>query len=355
MKISIIVPFFNEEGSVDVFHEALRPVLAEILHDYQVEIICVDDGSVDNTLKQLVALAGKHPQYKVIELSRNFGKEAALTAGLDAATGHAVVAIDADLQDPPALLQELVHLWEGGADVVLARRANRSADGFMKRKSAEWFYRLHNLVAEIAIPQNVGDFRLMDRRVVDALKQLPERQRFMKGLFCWVGFKTVTLDYERVPRAVGTSKFPGWKLWNLALEGITSFSTTPLRIWTYVGIAGAALTAVYALAVFVRTLVFGIQLPGYASLLIAILFFGSLNLISMGLLGEYIGRIYIESKQRPIYIVRNRFGGGALATEERPQAPPAFRVRLSSPARSPVRARRRRSHGRDDMPDPLLS
>ncbi len=187
----------------------------------------------------------------------------------------------------------------------MARRADRSTDGLLKRKTAEWFYRLHNLVADIAIPQNVGDFRLMDRRVVDALKQLPERQRFMKGLFCWVGFKTVMLDYDRAPRAAGTSKFPGWKLWNLAIEGITSFSTAPLRIWTYVGMASAVLTALYASAILIRTLFWGVDVPGYASLLIAILFFGSLQLISLGLVGEYIGRIYIESKQRPIYIVRN--------------------------------------------------
>jgi glycosyltransferase involved in cell wall biosynthesis len=305
--LSIIVPFFNEGAGVEAFHKALLPVLAGIL-GYRVEIICVDDGSTDDSLQRLLALAGQNPQYKVIELSRNFGKEAALTAGLDAATGQAVVAIDADLQDPPFLIHQLIHMWENGADVVLARRADRSTDGLIKRKTAEWFYRLHNLVADIAIPQNVGDFRLMDRRVVDALKRLPERQRFMKGLFCWVGFKTVILDYDRAPRAVGTSKFPGWKLWNLAIEGITSFSTAPLRIWTYVGIASAALTALYAIAILLRTLFWGVDVPGYASLLVVILFFGSLQLISLGLVGEYIGRIYIESKQRPIYIVRNKYG-----------------------------------------------
>jgi glycosyltransferase involved in cell wall biosynthesis len=309
--LSIIVPFFNEGRGVEVFHKALGPVLAGIVN-YRIEIICVDDGSTDDTLERLLALARLDPQYKVIELSRNFGKEAALTAGLDAAAGQAVVAIDADLQDPPSLIHQLIHLWENGAEVVLARRADRSTDGLLKRKTAEWFYRLHNLVADIAIPQNVGDFRLMDRRVVDALNRLPERQRFMKGLFCWVGFKTVILDYDRAPRAVGTSKFPGWRLWNFAIEGITSFSTAPLRIWTYVGVASAALTSLYAIAVLIRTLLLGIDVPGYASLLIAVLFFGSLNLISLGLIGEYIGRIYIESKQRPIYIVRNKYGGENL-------------------------------------------
>jgi glycosyltransferase involved in cell wall biosynthesis len=315
-KLSIIVPFFNEGGGVEVFHKALGPVLAGMLN-YQVEIICIDDGSTDDTLDRLLALASLSPLYQVIELRRHFGKEAALTAGLDAATGHAVVAIDADLQDPPSLIHQLVHMWENGADVVLARRADRSTDGLLKRKTAEWFYRLHNLVADIAIPQNVGDFRLMDRQVVEALKRLPERQRFMKGLFCWVGFKTAILEYDRAPRAVGTSKFPGWKLWNFAIEGITSFSTAPLRIWTYVGVASAALTALYAVAIVIRTLVLGVDVPGYASLLIAILFFGSLQLISLGLVGEYIGRIYVESKQRPIYIVRNRYGAQDMA--ERPQ------------------------------------
>jgi polyisoprenyl-phosphate glycosyltransferase len=305
--LSIIVPFFNEGAGVEAFHLALGPVLAGILN-YQVEIICVDDGSTDDTLERLLTLATLDSQYKVIELSRNFGKEAALTAGLDAARGQAVVAIDADLQDPPALIHQLIHMWESGADVVLARRVDRSTDGLVKRKTAEWFYRMHNLVAQIDIPQNVGDFRLMDRRVVDALKRLPERQRFMKGLFCWVGFKTAILDYDRAPRAVGSSKFAAWKLWNFAIEGITSFSTAPLRMWTYVGITTAILTALYAAGTFVRTLLFGIEVPGYASLLITILFFGSLQLISLGLLGEYIGRIYIESKQRPLYIIRNKFG-----------------------------------------------
>jgi polyisoprenyl-phosphate glycosyltransferase len=337
-KLSVIVPFFNEGGSVEVFHKALGPVLAGILN-YQVEIVCVDDGSTDDTLARLLALASLNPQYKIIELSRNFGKEAALTAGLDTAVGDAVVAIDADLQDPPSLIHQLIHVWENGADVVLARRADRSTDGFLKRKTAEWFYRLHNVVADIAIPRNVGDFRLMDRRVVDALKRLPERQRFMKGLFCWVGFKTVILDYERAPRAVGTSKFAGWKLWNFAIEGITSFSTTPLRIWTYVGFASATLTGVYAAVVFIRTLLFGIELPGYASLMIVILFFGSLNLISLGLVGEYIGRIYLESKQRPTYIVRNRYGVEGLAHGERASTGSRTRSRQARWNSSPLRTR----------------
>jgi len=315
--LSIVVPFFNEGAGVEVFDTALQQVLAAI-PDYQVEMVCVDDGSSDDTLQRLLALASRDARYRVLELSRNFGKEAALTAGIDAARGAAVIPMDADLQDPPAVLRQLLQLWEEGADVVLARRADRSSDGLLKRKSAEWFYRMHNLVSDIAIPQNVGDFRLMDRQVVEALKRLPERQRFMKGLFSWVGFRTGYVDYTRSPRAVGSTKFPGWKLWNFAIEGFTSFSTAPLRMWTYVGLFGAACTALYGAAILARTLIFGVDVPGYASLLLAVLFFGSLQLISLGLLGEYIGRIYIESKQRPVYIVRKQYDGDAARDPARP-------------------------------------
>jgi polyisoprenyl-phosphate glycosyltransferase len=310
--VSIVVPFFNEGAGVEMFAQALEPVLAQ-LRPMQAEVVCVDDGSRDDTLARLVALHVRDPRYRVLQLSRNFGKEAALSAGLDAARGDAVVPIDADLQDPPELIVRMIGLWREGHKVVLARRSDRLQDNFFKRKSAEWFYRLHNRVSEIEIPANVGDFRLMDRQVVDALKRLPERQRFMKGLFSWVGFEPVFVEYQRASRAVGHTKFPGWKLWNFALEGITSFSTAPLRIWTYVGISGAAVTAVYAFIILTRTLAFGVDVPGYASLLLAILFFGSLQLISVGLLGEYIGRIYLESKQRPVYLVRQEWTAGSGA------------------------------------------
>jgi glycosyltransferase involved in cell wall biosynthesis len=235
--LSLVVPFFNEGAAIETFHHSLMGVLATI-PEYQVEIVCVDDGSRDDTLEQLVRLAKAHSSYRVIELSRNFGKEAALTAGIEAASGACVVPMDADLQDPPSVLLEMLHRWEAGADVVLARRADRTSDSLCKRKSAEWFYRLHNRLADIQIPQNVGDFRLMDRKVVDALRQLPERQRFMKGLFSWVGFRTEVVEYQRAPRAAGQSKFGGWRLWNLALEGFTSFSTVPLptsRMRAFVG------------------------------------------------------------------------------------------------------------------------
>ena len=310
--VSIVVPFFNEGEGVDAFARALQPVLDRLPVD--VEIVCVDDGSRDDTLARLVRLHLADSRYRVLQLSRNFGKEAALSCGLDAARGDAVIPIDADLQDPPELMLEMIRRWQDGHPLVLARRADRSTDTAFKRSTAAWFYRLHNKVSDIEIPANVGDFRLMDRQVVEVLRRLPERQRFMKGLFAWVGFQPVFVDYERAPRAVGDSKFRGWKLWNFALEGITSFSTAPLRVWTYVGLATTAITAVYALFILVRTMIHGVDVPGYASTILVVLFFGSLQLISVGLLGEYIGRIYLETKQRPVYVVQREWstsGGDA--------------------------------------------
>jgi polyisoprenyl-phosphate glycosyltransferase len=316
--ISIVVPFFNEGEGVDVFAGAIAPILVK-LTDYQFELVCVDDGSKDDTLFRLLNLAKRDRRYNIIELSRNFGKEAALTAGLEAAAGDAVIPMDADLQDPPELIATLLSVWSTqDVDVVLARRVDRSTDTPLKRVTADLFYRLHNKVADIEIPRNVGDFRLMDRCVIEALKALPERQRFMKGIFAWLGFRMQTVDYERAPRAVGESKFPGWRLWNFAIEGFTSFSTAPLRVWTYVGIAGAALTSIYALIILLKTLITGVDVPGYASLLLAILFFGSLQLISVGLLGEYIGRIYVETKNRPVYIIRRRFCLDTLGAHDEP-------------------------------------
>lgn len=305
--VSIIVPFFNEGKGVNCFYEALFPVLNQ-MPEYYFEVVCIDDGSRDDTLEKLIAVTGKDPRFHVIELSRNFGKEAALTAGLEAATGDAVIPIDADLQHPPSLILDMIKEWSNGAEVVLARMKDRNSDPFLKRKTSEMFYRFHNCISSIHIPANVGDFRLMDRIVVEALKQLPEQHRFMKGLFAWVGFKTVTLDYDRNDRKAGTTKFSVWKLWNFAIEGFTSFSTAPLKILSYIGALGAFFTLIYAIFIISKTLIYGIDVPGYASLLVAILFFGSLQLISAGILGEYIGRIYMESKHRPIYLIRKRYG-----------------------------------------------
>jgi polyisoprenyl-phosphate glycosyltransferase len=311
-KISIVAPFFNEELAVQHFYEAIKGIFNS-LPNYVLELVCVDDGSSDGTLSQLVLLSKQDARIQVIEFSRNFGKEAALSAGIDFSTGDAVIPIDVDLQDPPGLIPEMISLWERGAEVVLAKRVDRSSDTALKRVTASLFYRFHNfLSSEVQLPENVGDFRLMDRLVVDALKRLPERRRFMKGLFAWVGFKTISIDYVRASRAVGNSKFSGWKLWNFALEGITSFSLIPLKVWTYIGMLGAIFAFFYAIFVIIKTLIFGIDLPGYASLLVVTLFFGSLQLISLGIIGEYIGRIYFESKGRPLYIVRNRIGGSKL-------------------------------------------
>ena len=304
--VSIVVPFYNEGEGVECFYQAICPIFDQV-PNVSFEVVCVDDGSRDDTLKKLVALVSRDPRFRVVELSRNFGKEAALTAGIDAARGDAVIPIDADLQDPPELIPTLIGEWQQGVEVVLARRTDRSADSFLKRQTAEMFYRIHNLLSPIKIPDNVGDFRLMNRASVEALKQLPERQRFMKGLFAWVGFKTAIVDYTRNPRVVGSTKFSGWKLWNFALEGVTSFSAAPLKVWSYVGGVGALLTFFYAAFIIVRTLIYGVDIPGYASLLVAILFFGSLQLISVGMLGEYLGRIYMETKQRPLYLIRKHY------------------------------------------------
>jgi glycosyltransferase involved in cell wall biosynthesis len=304
--VSIISPFYNEGLGVLKFKEAITNVLNS-LPEYDFEIICIDDGSTDNTLSNLIAVAHHDHRFRIIELSRNFGKEAAMTAGIDEAKGNCIIPIDADLQDPPALIGKMLLAWQQGYEVVLAKRIDRSTDSFAKRKTAQLFYRLHNVVSNLQIPEDVGDFRLMDRVVVDALKKLPERQRFMKGLFTWVGFKSVTVDYVRNARSTGTTKFSGWRLWNFAIEGITSFSLVPLKVWTYIGLFGSVFAIFYATFIIIRTWIFGIDLPGYASLLVVMLFFGSLQLMSLGIIGEYIGRIYFESKQRPIYLIKKQY------------------------------------------------
>ena len=276
---------------------------------YNYQIICVDDGSSDNTLSVLCGHAERNPRIEVLELSRNFGKEAALTAGIDAATGDAVIPMDADSQHPPELIREMLVQWETGSDVVLARRKSRETDHPLQRMMTRWFYHIHNRIAECPIPYDVGDFRLMDKRVVDALKQLPERRRFMKGIFAWVGFKHSFVEFEVTPRKFGKSSFNARRLWILAIEGLTSFSTVPLMIWTYVGFIVALLAFFYGGWIVVKTLVLGIVLPGYASLITIVLFLGGIQIMGIGILGEYIGRIYSESKQRPIYIIRQRYGG----------------------------------------------
>ena len=302
-RLSLVVPVHDEADAVGLLVQRVTAALAAE-RDLAVEIVFVNDGSTDATLERLLALRREHPEIRVVDLSRNFGKEAALTAGLHAATGSVVVPLDADLQDPPEIIPELLAKWREGYEVVLARRVDRRTDSWAKRASATWFYRVHNRIANPAIPENVGDFRLMDRSVVDALKQLPESRRFMKGLFAWVGFRTAFVDYTRQPRAAGATKFNGWQLWNFALEGMTSFSAGLLRIWTYVGFAVSLASLFWAAFIAAKVLIDGIDVPGYASLMVAVTFLGGLQLTGIGLIGEYLGRTYMESKRRPTYIVR---------------------------------------------------
>jgi glycosyltransferase involved in cell wall biosynthesis len=307
IELSLVVPFYNEEAAVQLFFERVVPVMESLRLRY--EIVCVNDGSRDNTLAVLAAAALRYPGIvRVIDLSRNFGKEAALTAAIDHAAGRAVIPIDADLQDPPEVIPELVARWREGNEVVLAIRADRSSDTWFKRKTAEWFYRFIDRISDVDIPANAGDFRLMDRRVVDAMQLLPERARFMKGMFAWVGYKTTTVTYTRAPRSAGSTKLRFWRLWNFALEGIVSFSSLPLRIWSYLGFVLALVAALYTLVVVVKTLAFGVDVPGYASIIVLLLVSSALNMIGLGIVGEYVARIFVEVKSRPIYLVRDRIG-----------------------------------------------
>ena len=303
--ISIIAPCYNEEETIEPVLRRIEEILTQINEPY--EIVFINDGSRDNTLNVLLNAKQNFKNIRIINFSRNFGKEAALTAGLDKARGEAAIPIDVDLQDPPELIKDLVARWREGYDVVLAKRADRTSDSFAKRVSADLFYKLNGKISNVDIPNNVGDFRLMSKRVVEALKQLPENQRFMKGLFAWVGFKTVAIEYVREKREAGQSSFNGWKLWNFALDGITSFSTLPLRIWLYIGALVSFLSFLYGSFIILKTLIFGVDLPGYASLAVIMLFLGGIQLIGIGILGEYIGRIYSESKRRPSYIIEGEY------------------------------------------------
>lgn len=302
MKISLVVPVFNEEDSIPIFYRTVRRELSE----FEVEIVFINDGSRDGTESIIQSLSVSDPLVKSLSLTRNFGKESALFAGLEHATGDGIIPIDVDLQDPIEVIPELISHWQNGADVVLAKRIDRSTDGYLKRKTAEWFYKLHNKISYPKIEENVGDFRLMSREVVDNIKMMPERNLFMKGILSWVGGTTDVVEYARAERVAGKSKFNGWKLWNLALEGITSFSTFPLRVWTYIGLIVAGLSFLYGAYMIIDTLIFGNPVHGYPSILVSILFLGGIQLIGIGVLGEYIGRIYIESKHRPRFIKKSK-------------------------------------------------
>ncbi|MPZ32277.1 MAG: glycosyltransferase [Rhodospirillales bacterium] len=308
--LSLVVPVFNEEESIDLFLDTVPPLMER--DGFRFEIVFVNDGSSDNTLAHLLDRGALDRRLRIVNLSRNFGKEAALTAGIDHARGDVIVPMDIDLQDPPELIEPFMARWREGYDIVYGVRTQRAWDTAAKRLSANWFYRVFNSMSPVRIPENVGDFRLVDRRAVEVLRQLPERNRFMKGLFAWVGFNAVGVPYERPRRAAGSSKFNLWRLWNFALDGVVSFSTAPLRAWFYVGVVIAAIAVLYALFIVTRVLLFGIDTPGYASLLIAVLLMGAIQLLSLGIIGEYLGRLFLEVKGRPIYVIEGIYENGDI-------------------------------------------
>ena len=306
VKLSIVIPIYNEAANLDEFFRRLLAVLERVAVSY--EVVCIDDGSTDATLARLLERRAQDPRVKILSFSRNFGKEVALSAGIEHSCGAAVVPIDCDLQDPPELIEEMVAQWRLGYDVVYATRHARPGDGLAKRVTASMFYRLFDAVSEVPIPRDAGDFRLLDRRVVDALLQLPERSRFMKGLFAWVGFKQTELSFERPGRSAGTSAWTYWRLWNFALDGVTSFSSLPLKVWSYVGLIISLLSFGYAIFLALFKIARGIDVPGYTSLMVVVLFLAGIQLITLGVIGEYLGRVYIEVKRRPLYLLREAHG-----------------------------------------------
>ena len=310
VELSLIVPVMNEEAAIDAFVARVVPILQKLDDPAarSFEILFIDDGSSDSTLAKIRAANAADPRIRALSFSRNFGKEAALSAGLDAARGLAVIPLDVDLQDPPEVIAPMLAKWREGFEVVYGVRDNRETDTLPKRLTADLYYRAHNWLSADKIPEHAGDFRLLDHKVVEVIRRLPERNRFMKGLFAWAGFRQAAVSYHREERKLGTSKFNYWKLWTLAVDGITSASTVPLRVWSYVGALVALGALAYAGFIVVRTIAFGIEVPGYASMMVAILFLGGLQLLSLGVLGEYVGRILTETKQRPLYVVSERVG-----------------------------------------------
>ncbi len=304
--LSIVVPMFNEEDVLPILFDRLGQFLENLGESY--EIICVNDGSTDGTARILADMHAGDNRIKVVNFSRNFGKEIALTAGLDVASGQAVVPIDADLQDPPELIETFLEKWREGYDVVYAVRHRRDTDTAVKRWSAIKFYQVINRLSGVPIPANTGDFRLMDQRVVRSISRLREHNRFMKGLFAWVGFRHAEVFYDRPERAAGQTKFNYWRLWNFALDGITGFSTVPLRIAGYIGMLTALAAIIYGLFLTMRTLIHGVDVPGYASLMVAVLLIGGLQLVVLGVIGEYLGRLFDEARKRPLYIVESSLG-----------------------------------------------
>lgn len=301
-SLSVLVPVYNEIEVLPEFHRRLAGVLRDCVDTY--EVMYVNDGSTDGSLAWLERLCAEDPNAALVDLSRNFGKEIAMAAGLDHVRGDAVVVIDADLQDPPELIPRLIEQWRAGYDNVYARRRQREGETWLKKVSAAWFYKVIGRLSRVRIPQDTGDFRLLSRRAVDALRQLREQHRFMKGLFAWIGYPSIAVEYDRDPRRAGESKFNYWKLWNFAIEGITSFTIAPLKLATYFGIVVALVAFVAIVVLVAKTLMFGDPVKGYPSLMSAILFLGGIQLVALGSLGEYIGRMFNETKGRPLYFTK---------------------------------------------------
>jgi glycosyltransferase involved in cell wall biosynthesis len=308
--LSVVVPAYNEQEVLEAFHARLVPVMDSIGLPW--EVVFVNDGSRDRTLELMLRLQARDPRVAVVNLSRNFGKEIALTAGLDhAAATEAVVVIDVDLQDPPEVIPDLVAAWRGGFDIAYAQRRVREGETWLKKATAAAFYSfMQRIGGRVQLPPNTGDFRLMSRRALDALLALREQHRFMKGLFAWVGFPSVPVLYDRAPRAAGTTKWNYWKLWNLSLEGITSFTVGPLKIATYLGLATAVFASLYGLHIIVKTMIWGNPVAGYPSLMAVVLFLGGVQLMTLGIIGEYLGRVFNETKGRPLYIVERHIPSG---------------------------------------------
>jgi len=300
-KLTVVVPAFNESEGLREFHARLSKVLDGL--DLESEVLYVDDGSRDDTYAIMCALREQDPRVSTLKLARNFGKELALTAGLDHVTADAAIVIDADLQDPPELIPTFVQHWREGYDVVYGTRASRAGETRFKKATASAFYRVMERLSQTPIPRDTGDFRLLSRRALDALKQVRERQRFMKGLFTWVGYRQLAVVYQRDPRHAGETKWNYWRLWNFAIDGITSFSGAPLKLATYVGLATALVAFVFGLWVLGKALLFGDPVRGYPSLMVVVLLLGGVQLVALGVIGEYLGRLYVESKQRPLYLV----------------------------------------------------
>lgn len=300
-KISLVIPAFNEADAIPVFLEHVIPVVSGTGYDF--EIVFVDDGSSDATVETLTCYSRQYPQIRIVELSRNFGKEAALTAGLMYSSGDVVIPMDCDLQDPPELIPSMLSKWHDGFKVVHAVRTSRASDSWAKRSTANAFYQLMESITDVHIPPNCGDFRLMDRAVVNAILSFPERNRFMKGIMAAAGFKSTAVEYERPERSAGKTKFNFWKLWNFALDGITGFSTIPLRVWSYLGALVALFSFVYAGWIVLKTVLWGVVTPGFATLMSVVLFLGGVQLIGIGVLGEYLGRMVYETKRRPLFLV----------------------------------------------------